>query len=68
LAKRHQIGAEVCRFTSKDIVRSRLCQAWVEAFDSESNFDIDMKKQSEHRSDAMLFVRPLPYYGTYDAD
>jgi hypothetical protein len=33
-----------------------------------NDFDIDIKKQSEHRSDAMLFVRPLPYYGAYDAD
>lgn len=70
LAKRYQIGAEICRFSSRDIVRSRLCQAWVEAFDSENDFDVDMKKQSEHRKDSILYVRPPVDFSSerFDAD
>lgn len=68
LAKRYQIGAEVCRFSSRDIVRSRLCQAWVEAFDSESDFDVDMKQQTAHRGGSMLFVRPPLAFEHFDAD
>ena len=70
LAKRYRIDAAVCHFHSRDIVRSRLCQAWVEAFDSENDFDVDMKKQSEHRKDSILYVRPPLDFSSerFDAD
>lgn len=31
----HKIDAKVCRFVNGDIVRSKLCQSWVEAFETE---------------------------------
>lgn len=35
IARRHRIQAAFCEFDSSDIVRSRLCQMWVEAFEKE---------------------------------
>ena len=37
IAKKHRVQAAFCEFDSKDIVRSRLCQMWVEAFEKEEN-------------------------------
>ena len=35
IARKHRIQAAFCEFDSSDIVRSRLCQMWVEAFEKE---------------------------------
>jgi phosphate starvation-inducible PhoH-like protein len=36
MVERHRIPAEVCWFSNSDVVRSRLCAAWVSAFDYKS--------------------------------
>ncbi len=35
IARKYRIQAAICEFDSSDIVRSRLCQMWVEAFEKE---------------------------------
>jgi len=35
MVKAHNINAKICVFSTNDIVRSALCQSWVEAFESE---------------------------------
>lgn len=35
MVEKYKIAAEVCRFQTTDIVRSKLCQNWVEAFERE---------------------------------
>lgn len=36
MVQRHNIAAKICNFTTKEIVRSKLCQSWVEAFEAET--------------------------------
>lgn len=59
MAKRHGITNAVCYFSSRDIVRSKLCQAWVEAFDKESELGVDTPEEQRHTG----IVVPLPLYG-----
>jgi phosphate starvation-inducible PhoH-like protein len=35
MVQKYKINASICSFTNHDIVRSRLCQEWVKAFESE---------------------------------
>lgn len=37
IARRHRIQAAFCEFSSQDVVRSRICQMWVGAFEKEEN-------------------------------
>lgn len=66
MAKRHNIASGICYFTTRDVVRSRLCQQWVNAFDTENQFNVDTSQKVGH---------VLPFFGArtsekvyYDAD
>ena len=54
MAKRHNIPSGICYFTTHDVVRSRLCQQWVNAFDTENQFNVDTPQKLRH---------VLPFFG-----
>lgn len=60
LARRYRVGAAICNFSSKDIVRSDLCRAWVDAFDAEDHFSVDTQQAKSDTPPALLVSRQDP--------
>lgn len=66
MAKRHSIPSGICYFTTHDVVRSRLCQQWVNAFDTENQFNVDTPQKLGH---VLPFFSARPSEKAYcDAD
>jgi phosphate starvation-inducible protein PhoH and related proteins len=47
MVERHNITAAICRFSNRDVVRSKICEEWVNAFSREedNNYPLDNHSQ-----------------------